>query len=95
MDRPKKIIWPKLFADCPSKRNVVNPVYGSPRNEFLEGKCGACIGLFQKIIAGKEPKEAFVECIIVLKNTDSEEADHIVEVMTNWAHENNLLPTTA
>eukprot|EP00116_Pleurobrachia_bachei_P006614 sb/3466876/ len=40
-----------------------------PNPEYWEGKRGACIGLFQQIIAGHEPRETLREVLAILRNT--------------------------
>ena len=40
-----------------------------PNPEFWDGKRGACIGVFQLIIAGHEPKESLREVMAMLRNT--------------------------
>jgi hypothetical protein len=42
-----------------------------PNPEYWEGKRGACIGLFQQIIAENEPKETLREVLQILKTTAS------------------------
>ena len=37
------------------------------------GKRGACIGWFQRIIAGKEPKDSLTDLILMLRNTNNRE----------------------
>ena len=42
-----------------------------PNPEYWEGKRGACVGLFQLIIAGREDRQALVDIIQILKNTSN------------------------
>jgi intraflagellar transport protein 56 len=40
-----------------------------PNPEFWDGKRGACVGVFQQIIAGHEPRDSLREVIAMLQNT--------------------------
>ncbi|XP_063497730.1 intraflagellar transport protein 56 isoform X6 [Symphalangus syndactylus] len=40
-----------------------------PNPEYWEGKRGACVGIFQMIIAGREPKETLQEVLHLLRST--------------------------
>jgi intraflagellar transport protein 56 len=42
-----------------------------PNPEYWEGKRGACIGLFQAVIAGREAKDLLREIISMLRNTSN------------------------
>ena len=42
-----------------------------PDPEFWEGKRGACIGVFQMVVAGVEQKERLIEIIQMLKSTNN------------------------
>jgi intraflagellar transport protein 56 len=42
-----------------------------PNPEYWEGKRGACIGLFQAVIAGREDKDLLREIISMLRNTSN------------------------
>ncbi len=39
--------------------------------EYWEGKRGACIGVFQMVISGKEPKESLIVVLELLRNTSN------------------------
>jgi len=42
-----------------------------PSPEYWEGKRGACVGVFQMIIANKEPKESLRDVLSMLRNTEN------------------------
>jgi len=58
--------------------------------ENWEGKRGACIGVFQLIIAGHEPKESLHDIISLLRNSPKQNAEKILSVMKKWAKENRI-----
>ncbi|KAF0978525.1 hypothetical protein FDP41_002345 [Naegleria fowleri] len=60
-------------------------------SEFWEGKRGACIGVFQQIVIGKEPSETLRDIVHMLKNSNREEKNIILQIIAKWAHENNLI----
>lgn len=58
---------------------------------YWEGKRGACIGVFQQVIAGEEPDRALSEVILFLRNTaNNPRVDKILRVITQWARENGV-----
>ncbi len=42
-----------------------------PNPEFWDGKRGACVGVFQQIVAGHEPRDSLREVIAMLQNTSN------------------------
>merc|ERR1711874_464508 len=44
-----------------------------PNPEYWEGKRGACIGWFQRVVADKEPKDSLTDLILMLRNTNNRE----------------------
>ncbi|XP_012984831.3 intraflagellar transport protein 56 [Melopsittacus undulatus] len=58
--------------------------------EYWEGKRGACVGVFQMILAGQEAKETLREVLHLLKSTGNSEVEYIVRVMKKWAKENRV-----
>ena len=38
--------------------------------DYWPGKRGACCGVFQQVVAGKESKETLIEVISILRNTN-------------------------
>lgn len=60
---------------------------------LFEGKIGACIGLFQLVMAELEPKDALIECLMLLRNSENPQADYVIGVISNWAENNGLIPT--
>ncbi|KAJ3279797.1 Intraflagellar transport protein 56 [Borealophlyctis nickersoniae] len=61
-----------------------------PSPEYWEGKRGACIGVFQQIVAGKEPKDSFRDVVNMLRNTSNPQVEYIVRVMKKYAKDNRL-----
>ena len=61
-----------------------------PSPEFWEGKRGACVGVFQLVVAGKEPKESLKEIVAILHSTAQHQAELIVMAMRKWARENRV-----
>lgn len=61
-----------------------------PDPMYWNGKRGACVGVFQQIIAGQEPKESLREMIAILMNSNSPQVEQITRVMKKWAKENRI-----
>jgi len=61
-----------------------------PDPEFWEGKRGAAIGVFQKVVAGNENKERLIEVIQILKNTNNPQVEYFVSIMKKWGKENGF-----
>ncbi|CAI2722666.1 unnamed protein product [Schistosoma spindalis] len=59
--------------------------------EYWEGKRGACVGAFQLIIDGQEPKERLREIIQILRNTNNPQTEYLIRVMKKWAKENKIV----
>ncbi|NXW19725.1 IFT56 protein, partial [Circaetus pectoralis] len=62
----------------------------SSNPEYWEGKRGACVGVFQMILAGQEAKETLREVLHLLKSTGNSQAEYIVRIMKKWAKENRV-----
>eukprot|EP00741_Cyanophora_paradoxa_P016143 tig00000042_g15583.t1 len=61
-----------------------------PNPEYWEGKRGACVGVFQQIIAGKEPKDSLRDVLAMLRNTSNPQVEYFIRIMKKWAKDNNL-----
>lgn len=62
-----------------------------PTPEYWDGKRGACCGVLQMVIAGKEQKEHLTDVISMLRNNEnSPQAEFIIRVMRKWANENGV-----
>jgi intraflagellar transport protein 56 len=61
-----------------------------PNPEFWEGKRGACIGVFQMIIAGHEPKESLRDVVQLIQSSVNPQVEYIVRVMKKWGKENRI-----
>ncbi|VDQ02952.1 unnamed protein product [Trichobilharzia regenti] len=59
--------------------------------EYWEGKRGACVGVFQLIIDGQEPKERLREVVQILRNTNNPQTEYFIRVMKKWAKENKIV----
>uniref|UniRef100_A0A8U7N2R7 Intraflagellar transport protein 56 n=1 Tax=Corvus moneduloides TaxID=1196302 RepID=A0A8U7N2R7_CORMO len=58
--------------------------------EYWEGKRGACVGVFQMILAGREAKDTLREVLDLLKSTGNSQVEYIVRIMKKWAKENRV-----
>lgn len=61
-----------------------------PNPEYWEGKRGACVGIFQQIIAGHEPRETLRDVLQILRNTGNPQVEYIIRNMKKWAKENRI-----
>mmetsp|Transcript_30247 Transcript_30247/g.26698 ORF Transcript_30247/g.26698 Transcript_30247/m.26698 type:complete len:126 (+) Transcript_30247:1-378(+) len=61
-----------------------------PTTEYWNGKRGACCGVFQQVIAGKEMKEHLLDIMSLLTNDPNPQSNFILRVMRQWCHENNV-----
>lgn len=62
-----------------------------PDPEFWEGKRGAAVGVFQKVIAGQESPEKLQEVVNLLRNTNNPQVVYMIDrVMKKWAKENRV-----
>jgi len=61
-----------------------------PNPEYWEGKRGACVGVFQQIIAGKEPKDSLRDVLSMLRNTSNPQVEYFIKIMKKWAKENGV-----
>jgi len=62
-----------------------------PDPEYWEGKRGACVGVFQMVVAGKEKKEHLVEVLNMLRATSNPQVEYIMRTITNWCADNGIL----
>ncbi|NXW50993.1 IFT56 protein, partial [Nyctiprogne leucopyga] len=58
--------------------------------EYCEGKRGACVGVFQMILAGREAKETLQEVLHLLNSTCNSQVEYVVRIMKKWAKENRV-----
>ena len=61
-----------------------------PNPEFWEGKRGACVGVFQLVIAGQEPKESLKEIVAILHDSSQPQAELIILAMRKWARDSRV-----
>lgn len=59
-----------------------------PNPEYWEGKRGACVGVFQLIIAGSEQRETLRDVINMLRNTSNPQVEYMIRTMKKWAKDN-------
>uniref|UniRef100_A0A1A7X2U3 Intraflagellar transport protein 56 n=1 Tax=Iconisemion striatum TaxID=60296 RepID=A0A1A7X2U3_9TELE len=62
-----------------------------PGSNYWEGKRGACIGIFQLILANKEPKETLKEVLTLLRNSGNPQGEYFIRAMRKWAKDNRVL----
>jgi intraflagellar transport protein 56 len=61
-----------------------------PDPEYWEGKRGACVGVFQMVVAGKERKENLVEVLNMLRTTSNPQVEYIMRTITKWCSDNGV-----
>ena len=61
-----------------------------PDPEYWEGKRGACVGVFQAVVAGLEPKASLADVLTMLRNTSNPQVEYIIRIIRKWAKEHNV-----
>lgn len=62
-----------------------------PDPEFWEGKRGAAVGVFQKVMANKESADKLQEVVNLLRSTNNPQVEYMINrVMKKWAKENRV-----
>ncbi|KDO22071.1 hypothetical protein SPRG_12058 [Saprolegnia parasitica CBS 223.65] len=61
-----------------------------PDPEYWEGKRGACVGVFQKVVAGKASHVELEEIFGMLKTNNNPQVEYIVRIMKKWCAENGI-----
>jgi intraflagellar transport protein 56 len=62
-----------------------------PDPEFWEGKRGAAVGVFQRVVAGKESDDRLQEVVNLLRSTDNPQVEYMINrVIKKWAKENRV-----
>jgi intraflagellar transport protein 56 len=61
-----------------------------PDPEYWEGKRGACVGVFQMVVAGKERKDNLVEVLNMLRTTSNPQVEYIMRTITKWCSDNGV-----
>lgn len=61
-----------------------------PDPEFWEGKRGACVGVFQQVIAQKAPTEDLRDILTMVRNTSNPQVEYMVRIITKWASMNSV-----
>ena len=61
-----------------------------PDLEYWEGKRGACVGVFQLMIAGKESRDNLQEALTMVRNTSNPQVEYLVRIIKKWCKDNNI-----
>ncbi|KAL4141294.1 hypothetical protein PRNP1_014415 [Phytophthora ramorum] len=61
-----------------------------PDPEYWEGKRGACVGVFQRAVAGKATRVELEEVLSILKANNNPQVEYIVRIMKKWGAENGI-----
>ena len=58
-----------------------------PKPEYWEGKRGACVGVFQLMIAGKASRDDLQDVLTMVRNTSNPQVEYIVRIIQKWCKE--------
>nr|CAG4646981.1 EOG090X04LA [Megafenestra aurita] len=61
-----------------------------PNPEHAAAKRGACVGLLQMVLAGREHRDSLTEVINLMRGASDPQMDHILRVIGTWAKENRM-----
>ena len=61
-----------------------------PDPEYWEGKRGACVGVFQKVVAGKGDQSELDEILSMITSISNPQVEYIVRIMKKWCSENGV-----
>jgi len=55
-----------------------------PDPEYWEGKRGACVGVFQMVIAGKASRDDLQDVLTMVRNTSNPQVEYITRIIKKW-----------
>uniref|UniRef100_A0A8D9E4S6 Intraflagellar transport protein 56 n=1 Tax=Cacopsylla melanoneura TaxID=428564 RepID=A0A8D9E4S6_9HEMI len=61
-----------------------------PLAEYWEGKRGACAGLVQLIMAGKENRQRLSDVVQLLRNSSNSQVEGMIRTIKKWAKDNRI-----
>lgn len=61
-----------------------------PDPEYWEGKRGACVGVFQMVMAGKASRDDLQDALNMIRNTSNPQVEYILKIIKKWCKENNV-----
>ncbi|XP_065215212.1 intraflagellar transport protein 56-like [Planococcus citri] len=61
-----------------------------PLPEYWEGKRGACVGVLQMIIAGRQARDSLSDMVQLLRNSANAQVEPIIRVIKRWAKDNRI-----
>lgn len=61
-----------------------------PDPEYWEGKRGACVGVFQQVVAGKQQREDLRDVLAMVRNTSNPQVEYMVRIIKKWCNENGV-----
>jgi intraflagellar transport protein 56 len=61
-----------------------------PDPEYWEGKRGACVGVFQLVIAGKASKDDLQDVLTMVRTTSNPQVEYIMRIIKKWCKDNNV-----
>ncbi|XP_050440578.1 intraflagellar transport protein 56 [Adelges cooleyi] len=59
--------------------------------EYWEGKRGACAGVFQQIVLGKQSNDQLADIIQLLRNSSNSQVENMIRMMKKWAKNNKVI----
>lgn len=62
-----------------------------PDPEYWEGKRGACVGVFQQVIDGRESKDTLREVLTMMRNASNPQVEYITRIMKKWCSEHGIV----
>ena len=57
---------------------------------FVQGKRGACVGVFQLVVAGKAHSEDLQSALAMVRNTSNPQVEYMHRIMKKWCSENSV-----
>mmetsp|Transcript_34371 Transcript_34371/g.108302 ORF Transcript_34371/g.108302 Transcript_34371/m.108302 type:complete len:573 (-) Transcript_34371:683-2401(-) len=61
-----------------------------PDPEYWEGKRGACVGVFQMMVAGKAIKSDLVDVLAMVRSNTNPQVEYMLRVIKIWCSENGI-----
>jgi len=61
-----------------------------PDPEYWEGKRGACVGVFQAVVAGKANHDDLRDILQMVKPSSNPQVEYMVRIIRKWAKENGV-----